>query len=159
MLITVNRFVSDGNSTLSLVSIDGVFNCFGLEDEYRVVKVAGETRIPAGTYKVGLKKVGPTHAKYQNRFPNIHKGMLHILDVPDFTDILIHIGNTEVDTAGCLLVGWSAGAEKFRMSIGKSALAYSEFYSKVVDAAGDGTLKLEVIDGDRSMVSQERTKP
>ena len=58
MKITVERFTSDAETTLSTVFVDGKFACFGLEDEYRTEKVAGETRIPAGTYKVGLRNVG-----------------------------------------------------------------------------------------------------
>ena len=53
MLITVDRFKSDDDATLSKVDIDGQFVCFGLEDEYREDKVANETRIPAGRYRIG----------------------------------------------------------------------------------------------------------
>lgn len=35
MIITVDRFNSDSDATLSKVSVDGRFVCFGLEDEYR----------------------------------------------------------------------------------------------------------------------------
>ena len=56
MEILVDRFVSDDDSTISRVNVDGQFVCFGLEDEYRADKVPGETRIPAGTYRVTLRK-------------------------------------------------------------------------------------------------------
>jgi hypothetical protein len=108
MKITVDRFISDSDSTISHIYIDGSYECFGLEDEYREEKVPKETRIPAGTYKVGVRTVGRLHGKYSKRFPKFHKGMLHILDVPNFEYILIHCGNTDDQTEGCLLVGSTA---------------------------------------------------
>ena len=39
------------------------FLAYTLEDEYRSEKVFGETRIPDGKYKLGLRKVGGYHAK------------------------------------------------------------------------------------------------
>ena len=149
MKITVDRFISDDDSTISRVLIDGVYECFGLEDEYREVKVSKETRIPAGLYKVGARTEGGFHGRYANRYPDFHKGMLHILDVPNFTWILIHSGNTDEHTAGCLLVGTTANTTERNMSIGSSRLAYEKFYPKVIDAAIDGTLEIEFIDSDR----------
>ena len=80
------------------------FLCYTLEDEYRKDKVKGETRIPAGTYDIILRKVGSFHTKYSEKFKDMHKGMLWVKDVPNFEYILIHIGNTDEDTSGCLLV-------------------------------------------------------
>ncbi len=149
MEITVDRFVSDDDTTLSRVSIDGVFNCFGLEDEFREEKVAAETRIPAGTYQVGLRTEGGHHNRYAVRFADIHKGMLHILDVPNFTWILIHCGNTDEDTAGCLLVGSQALTDPGEMRITQSVAAYKRFYPLVVDAAAKGELTIRFEDNDR----------
>ena len=56
MDIIVNRFVSDDDSTISQISINGRFQCFGLEDEFRWDKVVGETRIPSGIYDVGIRE-------------------------------------------------------------------------------------------------------
>ncbi|PCJ52343.1 MAG: hypothetical protein COA70_12515 [Planctomycetota bacterium] len=148
MKITVNRFVSDDESTISNIAIDGQDECFGLEDEYREVKVSAETRIPAGNYKVALRKEGRLHNSYSLRFPKIHRGMLHVLDVPGFQWILIHCGNTEVDTAGCLLVGSSAVTEKGKMSIASSGSAYENFYPQVVDESEAGNLEIEFLDND-----------
>ena len=149
MKITVNRFVSDDDSTVSRIGIDGKFACFGLEDEFRAVKKVGETRIPAGSYAVGLRTEGGHHAQYRQQFPQMHRGMLHIQKVPGFEFILVHCGNTQADTAGCLLVGSSANTEQGNMSIGASRVAYRLFYPKVVDAAAKGTLSIEFIDSDR----------
>jgi hypothetical protein len=144
--IKVTRFISNKDSTLSLVSIDGSFECFGLEDEYRETKKAAETRIPMGLYNVRLKPFGGFHRKYKERF-DFHEGMLHVQNVPGFTDILIHIGNTDRDTAGCLLVGQGATTNGSIM-ISSSKMAYIAFYQKVFLAAAEGTLKIKYIDED-----------
>ena len=59
MKFEVQRFSSQSDSTLGILFdvTDGrKFLCFTLEDEAREVKVKGETRIPAGTYKLKLRK-------------------------------------------------------------------------------------------------------
>ncbi len=148
MHIVVDRFTSDNDATLSMVTIDGKFECFSTEDEYREEKIAGETRIPAGVYDIGVRTVGGFHSRYSNKFPEFHQGMLQVLDVPDFEYILIHIGNTDDDTAGCLVVGQNAytGGE---LKNGSSTYAYINLYQKVIAAALAGTLTIEYIDNDR----------
>lgn len=147
MKITVKRFKSDNDATLSQVSIDGEFQCFGLEDEYREDKVPGETRIPAGEYRVGVRVVGGFDARYSRKFPDFHAGMLQVLDVPGFEYILIHIGNTEKDTAGCLLVGAGCSSAG-ELSISSSRIAYEALYKKAISAAIHDELSIEYIDED-----------
>ena len=149
MKIEVDRFVSDRDTTISRVSVDGAFVCFGLEDEFRVAKLVDETRIPAGRYKVLLRTAGTHHQKYQEQFPDIHRGMLHIQNVPGFEFILIHCGNTQANTSGCLLVGTGAVTEEGNMSISSSRIAYRRLYPMVVDAAGEGNLEIEFADNDK----------
>ena len=81
------------------------FLCYTLEDEHREDKIMSETRIPAGTYKLKFRNEGGFHNKYSKRFSSIHKGMLEVCDVPNFKYILIHCGNDDSHTAGCLLLG------------------------------------------------------
>jgi hypothetical protein len=149
MEIVVDRFVSDNDTTISRISVDGRFVCFGLEDEFREEKLAAETRIPAGSYVVGLRTEGGFHARYGRRFADIHRGMLHILNVPNFEFILIHCGNTDEDTAGCLLVGSQALTEPGEMRVLQSTAAYRRFYPMVVDAAANGDLCIHFVDNDR----------
>lgn len=148
MKITVNRIHSDREATLSTVSVDGVFVCFGLEDEFRHRKVKGETRIPAGTYTVGVRTEGGFHNRYSSRFADIHKGMLHVLNVPNFEYILIHVGNYETNTEGCLIVGKNATTVG-TPTVPASVPAYRELYNKVIDEAIAGNLIIEYIDTDR----------
>lgn len=149
MRITVERFVSDDDTTVSLIFLDGAFCCFGLEDEHREEKIARETRIPAGTYAIKLRTAGGMNARYGRRFPDFHRGMLWLQDVPNFTWIYIHVGNTDDHTAGCLLVGEGAMCSPTAdMSVQASVRAYERLYREVVDAAEAGELDIEIIDRD-----------
>ena len=149
MKITVKRITSDSDSTVSIIDIDGHFQCFGLEDEYRVNKVVNETRIPAGTYKVGVRDVGGFHSRYKSRY-QFHQGMLQVLDVPNFEYILIHTGNSEKDTAGCLLVGSGCSTVKGDMKVRSSRYAYRALYQKVINSALLDSLLIEFVDDDLS---------
>jgi hypothetical protein len=138
MNLVVKRFSeikNFGGSTLGLLYVDGRFECYTLEDEAREVKAPGETRIPEGTYTIILRKFGEQHLKYQKLFPDIHKGMLEISNVPGFTGILIHRGNTEKDTAGCLLVGDGVNNNTVAPALlADSTPAYKRIYGKAIRA-------------------------
>ena len=149
MQILVTRFVSDKFSTVSQLSVDGRFVCFGLEDEFREIKLADETRIPAGTYRIRLKQDGPHDKQYAQLFPDIHCGMLELLEVPGFTNILIHCGNTQADTSGCLLVGSGAATDDGNMALTNSRVAYRRIYPMVIEAARKGELQIRIVDSDR----------
>jgi len=137
MELEVLRYNSKSEYTDGLLFIDGSFAAHTLEDEGRTTKVWGETRIPDGTYNIKLRTVGGHHARYLKKFgEDFHKGMLWIQDVPGFEYILIHIGNTTDDTAGCLLVG--STADKNRGFTGNSGNTYKEIYSKVARAIING---------------------
>ena len=123
---------------------------YSLVDEYREEKKYGETRIPNGTYKLDLRKEGGYHQKYSKRFPDIHIGMLHVLNVPGFEYILIHCGNTDEHTAGCLLVGDSQENNQITKDgfIGKSTQAYKRIYPRIAEAIERGeevTIKYKTI--------------
>ena len=102
--------------------------------------MSGETRIPEGIYKLGFRKVGGYTQRYAKKFPDFHKGMLHVLDVPGFEYILIHCGNTDEHTAGCLLVGDSQENNQIKKDgfIGRSTQAYTRIYPKIAQALEDG---------------------
>ena len=80
-----------------------------LEDYDRIYfggsKVAGKTAIPCGRYEVVLNNYSP---KFGNKEPykTVCGGCVPLIaNVPNFSGVRIHIGNTEGDTDGCLLVG------------------------------------------------------
>jgi|TARA_Y100000015_G_scaffold21836_1_gene21163 hypothetical protein len=144
MQLEVLRFSSQTDSTSGLLfevtDIKRHFLCYTLEDERRALKVRGETRVPAGTYKIELRKEGGFHNRYTKKYPGIHRGMLHITDVPNFEYILIHTGNTDEHTAGCLIVG-DAQENNIILPdgfVGKSVNAYKRIYPSIAKAIEQG---------------------
>jgi len=137
------------------------FLAYTLEDEQRDVKVWGETRIPAGTYKLKLREEGGFHNKYLNKYGNtFHKGMIHVQDVPGFEYILWHTGNTDEHTAGCLILGNTQTNNRIAKDgfVGNSVDAYKFVYSRVA-AAIEAGLDVEVeyidFDGDVKEISNK----
>ena len=135
MDLLVLRFSSQKDSTNGLLfqkteSFGLQFLCYTLEDEQRALKVKGETRIPAGIYDIQFRKEGGFHNKYSKRFADIHKGMLQVMDVPNFDYILLHCGNTDEHSSGCLLVADSQENNIIIKDgfIGKATNAYKRIY-------------------------------
>ena len=133
MKLTVVRTQFGTDATNGLLFIDGIFECYTLEDQYQAVKVMHETCIPEGTYDIKFRTVGGFHEKYKKRYGNDHHGMLHLQDVPNFTYILIHAGNTDEHTSGCLIVGETQQDLDISEDgfIGHSGKAYLKLYNKV----------------------------
>jgi len=121
------------DATNGLLFVNGVFECYTLEDQYQAVKVMHETCIPEGTYDIKFRTVGGFHEKYKKKYGNSHYGMLHLQDVPNFTYILIHAGNTDEHTSGCLIVGETQ--QDLDISddgfVGHSGKAYVKLYNKM----------------------------
>ena len=150
MIINQERISSDDEASFSILFIDGVFECFVIEDEYREHKVPKETRIPPGRYNIIVRAWGGFNNRYQRKFPHIHQGMLELEDVPGFTDILIHVGNFEHNTDGCLLINAGVRATPNNIVGQVSVEAYKRFYRKVIDAAFSKDLAIEIFDRDRT---------
>ena len=133
MKLQVVRTQFGKDATNGLLFVNGVFECYTLEDQYQAVKVMHETCIPEGTYDIKFRTVGGFHEKYKKKYGNSHFGMLHLQDVPNFTYILIHAGNTDEHTSGCLIVGETQ--QDLDISddgfIGHSGKAYLKLYNKV----------------------------
>lgn len=82
-----------------MLLVDGKLLGQTLEDEDRFLETGGskehgQTAIPRGRYKVTIT--------FSNRF---QKPMPLVHDVPGFTGVRIHGGNTEANTEGCPLLG------------------------------------------------------
>jgi len=154
MKLQVLRFNSKSDSTNGLlfdVTNEIEFLCYTLEDERREKKVMAETRIPAGVYNILLRKEGGHHNKYTKKYGSMHKGMLWLQDVPNFQWILIHTGNTDEHTAGCLILGDSQENNTLVKNgfIGKSTQAYKRVYPPIAAALESGEeVIIEYIDLD-----------
>ena len=96
MELRVERSIFLSDCTIGKMYADGVFECFTLEPTVRPpgVKVPGKTAIPEGRYQV---IISPS--------PKFGFDTPHVMDVPDFSAIEMHIGNFPQDTEGCTLVG------------------------------------------------------
>ena len=126
MKIVVVRDTFTENSTIGKMLIDGAFFCYTLEDTIRDTKIAGETAIPYGTYKVIVNM--------SNRFKRL---MPLLLDVKGFEGVRIHNGNTKEHTHGCILVG----ATKSKDFIGDSKVTFNKLMAKL-NGVKDITLEI-----------------
>jgi len=60
------QFGSDASN--GMLFIDGVFECYTLEDEVRDVKVMHETAIPLGEYEIKYRTVGGWFTREKARY-------------------------------------------------------------------------------------------
>lgn len=148
MKLEVIRYHTSDDYTLGMlldVTEGRKFLCYTLEDEHREEKVMHETRIPAGTYRITLRTVGGFHGRYEKKYGEMHKGMLWVRDVPGFEYILIHTGNTDEHTSGCLLVGNSSDYKGF---VGSSVNAYKRIYPDIAKALETSDVEITYTDFD-----------
>ena len=143
MMITLIRDTHLPDRTLGKIYIDGQAFCDTLEDPWQPSKVAGETRIPAGTYRLKLNTDGGMNVRYKERFPTFHRGMLEVCGVDDFTHVYLHIGNTPSDTEGCPLVGFG---RTLSGAVSHSADAYIGLYNRIVDRVELSECEIVILD-------------
>ena len=127
MLLEVRREASANGCTLGFMYVDGVFECFTLEDVVREVpglavvdwKVPDVTAIPSGTYKL----IVTASARF-------HKLLPELVDVPGFAGVRIHCGNCAEDTEGCILVG----RRRDTAAVLESRIAFNALFPKIKGA-------------------------
>ena len=116
MVITVKRLYKTDTSVIGELLVDGIFECYTLEDVERLTKIKGETAIPKGTYRVIINE--------SNRFKRL---LPLLIDVPNFEGVRIHSGNSNHDTEGCILVGQTRN----KNYIGQSRKAFDKLFKKM----------------------------
>jgi len=136
MELLLQRDARTEKSTTGKLSVDGVFECYTLEDKDRGLissmpleeimskKVYGQTAIPTGRYEVTISY----SPKFQRMMPLLN-------GVPGYDEVRIHPGNSNVDTLGCLLVGHERSADW----ISDSRIAFNNLWPKidsVIDKGG-----------------------
>jgi len=129
------RVAQGKNSTLSHLYINGIFQCYLLEDKIRETKIASETAIPKGIFSLKLNTKGAKNNDYKKAFGNLHEGMIEITGLPNYSFVYIHVGNTIKDTAGCPLCGFGFQFLDGNYQVAQSIAAYKMIYPKLVTLA------------------------
>lgn len=165
--IFVNRLKGETEWTLSnFESDDKTVKGVGVEDEKRLVKVPGETRIDAGRYKLALTHSPKFSKEYyrddqgnlisakewfqgsdelKRKFSVPHEAIT-VENVRNFARILWHWGNTDLDTEGCYCVGSVFGTTKGRKGVLNSRKKYVEIYPLIFRAIKAGDVYVNYID-------------
>lgn len=155
MLIQVKRKTFTDISTIGDMFIDSQFVCYTLEDKTRTADeehIKGKTSIPYGTYQIHFRKEGTIYESLKKHFTDIkqERGSLHIYNITGNTYpiwyktpgvqpeacVLIHTGNKNEDTEGCLLVGAKVGKDVILP--GESSVAYRKIYPLIAAALDKG---------------------
>lgn len=126
MELKLNRIFLGSSATIGELLVNDKHLCDTLEDRVRPEgeKVYGKTAIPEGTYEVKL-----THS------PRFKKTLPEILNVPNFSGIRIHTGNSSKDTEGCIIVGtWDGEKEDW---VGSSKIAFDKLMSLLEEATNN----------------------
>jgi hypothetical protein len=135
MKAKIIRVAEGKQSTLSQLYIDGIFQCYLLEDKIRAIKIPKQTAIPAGNYTLRLNTWGGMNKDYFQKYGPMHQGMIEIADLPTFDAVYIHIGNTIQNTSGCPLVGLSYIKKDGDFQVIQSRDAYRQVYPKLLAIA------------------------
>lgn len=147
MKLILQRKIDTGSETLGKLFLEDKFLCYTLEDTHRDRKIKHETRIPAALYELSLRTWGSHYKRYVVKFQDIlHKGMIQVLNVLGFTDILFHIGNSKKDTSGCILVGESYREKDGRLYLVNSTVAYKKIYPMIQKMIKYGEVSLDIRD-------------
>ena len=110
--VEVKRTFKGTEYTIGKLYIDGAYFCDTMEETVRTgEKIAGKTAIPAGTYKVKM-----------TWSPRFKRYLPEILNVPNFSGVRIHAGNSALDTEGCILLGLNK--VKARVVCSKNAVEF-----------------------------------
>jgi len=120
MKLNLRRFLYENDTTLGYLLVDGVPTCFTLEDKVREVKIKHETAIPTGIYRIEVKQS-----------PHFGRLMPYLIDVPNYSSVMIHYGNDKEDTSGCLLVGQTVNALN---KIANSKIAFDLLFVQIQKA-------------------------
>ena len=153
MKLLLTRNWKKDTYTIGRLYVDGVLCCNTLEDkdrglDYRMTeaqirrkKVYGETAIPTGTYLVDMGTVSPKY-KAVAWFDKLCGGkMPRLRAVPGYDAILIHTGNSALDTKGCILVGRNTKVGQLT----ESRDTFQWLYTKMSEAVKRGeTIVIEI---------------
>lgn len=127
MKITTEKFELGNTYMISKLYVNGVYQCYIMEDDLDEVKEHGKTAIPRGVYDVIITM--------SNRFK---KPLPLLLKVPNYEGVRIHPGNTELNTEGCLLPGLHLGYLGGLRAVTNSREAFEMLFKKIETALNKG---------------------
>ena len=122
----------------TLEDVDRNLNSSMSVEQIKAIKKPNETAIPTGTYEVTLDIFSP---KFGNKsfYKKTCNGKLpRLLNVKGFDGVLIHCGNTNLDTSGCILVG--RNLEKGKVL--KSQETFEKLYKILKENKNNLTIKI-----------------
>lgn len=118
MELTLKRIALRSEYTIGKLYVDGEYVADTIEDTVRdldkdgkfangEVKIPGKTAIPYGRYEITMKVKSPKYSNFSKySWAKKYDGYLpRLLNVPHFDGVLIHVGNSALDSEACILVG------------------------------------------------------
>jgi hypothetical protein len=152
-ILALTRLSSDGTGTRGALG-GATPICAALELAFHDPKIAGATRIRAGSYALGFRAASHFDLVYRKRVEGAgqtYRGMIEILDVPDFAAVLFHCGNTTADSKACVMCGERVIATPRGLIIpgGESEPAFLRAYAAMSAAIVEEGARLTVTDHDK----------
>lgn len=145
--ISVLRYFDDGETTLGLLFLGDKYFSYTLEDTYQKVKIAGQTRIPSGTYNVDFYEVLTELTKKYRKTRQWFDFHIHIQEVENFSNVYIHSGSDHTHTEGCLLIADSILSSDEKRTIFNSRKTYERFYKKIKQLkAEEQNVRIKILD-------------
>lgn len=141
MILRIKRVALKPTYTIGKLYIDGEYFCDTLEDTVRDKNKNG--KFDAGEYKIYGQTAIP-YGKYEVKWtysPKYKRYMPQLMDVPNFSGIRIHSGNTAKDTLGCILVGQNS---KVGMVLNSRATV-EKLYPRIQAACKIGKVYIEIV--------------
>lgn len=150
MQLVLERKWKKSDYTIGILLIDNKKFCEVIEDKDRglkdsmtteqikLIKKPNMTAIPTGTYDVTLDVFS---SKFGNIpfYKKVCNGKLpRLLNVKGFEGILIHCGNTQLDTSGCLIVG----ENKVKGKVINSKITFEKLYNILKNSKDKITIKI-----------------
>lgn len=151
MKLVLKRIAKKTTYTIGKLYINDVYFCDTLEDTDRGLsssmsldaikakKEAANTAIPTGTYKVSMNVVSNKYSNSPFYKKLCSSKVPKLLNVPGFDGILIHTGNDNTDTEGCILVGENKQAGK----VLNSKVTFEKLYKELLKDKENITIKIE----------------
>ena len=118
MELRLKRIALRSEYTIGKLYVDGEYVADTIEDTVRdldkdgkfangEVKIPGKTAIPYGRYEVTMKVRSPKYSNFTKySWAKKYDGYLpRLLNVYQFDGVLMHVGNSALDSEGCIIVG------------------------------------------------------